>query len=363
MQEMEDDELMVWVVRLMWAASAAFTLTTIVKWIRNAALIRRHASLTFRVLFMIWLAGTAWLLFAGCAVPMVDVSESLWDTPWLLADSFPLVGLAQLVGWTLAAFILMPPLTQFPTANGGARHLPIPTQVKQRTGPLPAEPPSPVVILLRHDLDLLIRKGWRILWLFLVPLVMAGFLAAVCPNMLSLAQEGSEEVRTILMPLFAMITAFATTSAVGSLQEDYGILGMLRSLVGPLNYLLSKLLFISAAAVLPGLVSAWLTASLMHSDWLWPSVITAASQVVFAALSLLTQVVRMAVVKNPRAPANSSAIWFAVLTALYPVTLITLGLVGGKALLIRVGIPLWLVLSGIGLWAASVILDRMDLPA
>lgn len=65
MQEMEDDELMVWVVRLTWAASAAFTLTTIVKWIRNAALIRRHASLTFCVLLMIWLAGTP-APFKGC---------------------------------------------------------------------------------------------------------------------------------------------------------------------------------------------------------------------------------------------------------------------------------------------------------
>nr|PZN70691.1 MAG: hypothetical protein DIU55_10780 [Bacillota bacterium] len=287
---------------------------------------------------------------------------------WTEAVLSLLVGLAGLAGLAAVAVALLATLPEAPAPAGGARWPAIrghadPVRAAGSPAARTAPPPHPLVTLLRHDLRRLLRRPRHAAVTWVAPLGVVALVALAGGGLLELAREGDAVVRgilTVLLPTLLGLTAGPSVAWL-FLQEDHGILGLLRSTAGSLTYLLSKWLYLSALSAGPVLAGSGLVACLIRADWRLTVAIAAASVVVAPALTLLLHVLRTAMGANPREPSTSSFIWFGLGAYVYAITLLAFVLTGLEALILPVAIPAWLLLVGLGIVLASRLLERMDL--
>jgi len=295
---------------------------------------------------------------------------------WTGAVRSLLAGLAELAGLAAVAVALLAALKQAPA--GAPRRSGIPEQVRQepvrrtpastvgaagRPAEGAAEPPHPLVTLLRHDLRLFLRRPRYVILPWVMPLGVIALFLFAGDSLLVLAREGEPEIRglmTVLLPTLMAMTTGSTTAAI-ILPGDQGILGLLRSTAGSLTYLLAKWLCLCVVSVLPALAGSCAAAYLAGTEWVLTLAIAAASVIIIPALTLLMQVVRTAVGGSAREPSTSSSIWLGLGVFVYAITLVAFALTGYESLLLWVAIPAWLVAAGLGVVLAGRILDRIDL--
>lgn len=336
----------------------------------------------WRNLILLLTAGTAAVVLRAVVVSKTSVLESTrvlgpldrwvgiyWyakatsATTWWWRAGGLLVGGVELISLALLASALISGLNwTTATPRDGSRSLIWGPIGPSRHSPA-KETTSNLITLLRKDARLFLRSRQRVIGAAVLPLIILGILVLFGNDLVALSLEGDEFIRQFVAVLFSVVIALVTSLVVIApmLGEDSGILGLIRSSTSMTEYLLSKLLLTVGVSLAPALGSALLGAYLIRPGWGFVAAVTSATVVVVSALSLLVQVIRMAMGANPRIPSTSSHIWLGVAAYAYVMTLLVLLFVWDQMVVIWVGIPVWVVLSGVALMAAGKILERMDL--